>query len=162
MRYIIWHIAIHNMRYGGQLCSLLKSTLFFMRDGNKNRGRRHPVVMHKQKRYQRLCFGLLIKVIAASTSCKKMFPAPRFYCTGNLSGLLSRKTLPEEQNQKAKSLREVEDVTPRVHSLLPQHIGCHRCPTTGRDGAGSASHRVTARSRPWIIFNRYFKGLQFR
>ena len=83
MRYTIWHTAIQNMRYGGQLCSLLKSTLVFMRDGEKPRGRRHPVVMHKQKWYQRLYFGLPIKVIATSTSCK-MFPVPSVYCTGNL------------------------------------------------------------------------------
>lgn len=100
------------MRYGGQLCSLLKSELVIMKDDKKNRGKMHSVVMHEQKHYQQLYFELPIKVTAASTSPKKMFPAPSVYCTGNLSGLLSRKSLSGEQNQKAKSLREVDDVPP--------------------------------------------------
>lgn len=61
------------------------------------------VVMQEQKQYQPWYFGLLIKVTAASASCK-MFPVPCIYCKGNLSGSLSRKTLSEEQNQKAKGL----------------------------------------------------------
>lgn len=137
------------------------SVLVFMRDGKNTGTRRHPVAMHEQKQFQQLYFGLLNKLIAASTPSKKMCPAPSVYCTGNLAGLLSRKSASEEQNQKAKGLGEV-DVSSLVHSLLSQHIWCLRCPTAGRDSAGSASHPVTARLNPGIIFHGYFKGPGFR
>lgn len=91
MRYTVWHTAIYTMRYAGQLCLLPKSALVFMRDGKKSRGRRQLVVMREQKQYQQLYFGLPIKIIAASTPCKKTFPVPSVYCTGNLSLLRSRK-----------------------------------------------------------------------
>lgn len=86
-------------------------------------------MMHEQKHYQQLYFELPIKVIAASTSSKKMFPAPSVYCTANLSGSLSRKSLSEEQKQKAKGLREVDDVPPP-----PQQAGMAQAahPTTSQ------------------------------
>lgn len=110
------------------------------------------VVMHE---HQQLYFGLLIKVTAASTSCKKMFHHPVFIALATYAVCSA-----EKHCQRSKIRKKKVDVPSRVHSFFPSMSNAGAAPQQA--GLMQAAHPIAACSNPWIIFNRYFKGRAFR
>lgn len=90
------------------------------------------LVMHE---HQQLYFGLLLKVTAASTSCKKMFHHPVFIALATYVVCSA-----EKHCQRSKIRKEKVDVSSRVHSFFPTMSNAGGCPTAGKANAGSASH----------------------